>query len=408
MKSPLEHKRIVLGVSGSIACYKAVDLCSKLKQAGAEIDVILTHGASEFVTPLTFRSITHRPVITDTFDANSELSVEHVALAERADIVVIAPATAHTIAKLAQGMADDPLTTTVLATAAPVLVAPAMDAHMYEHPAVKANLETLKSRGVVIVGPERGRLASGLWGWGRLTEPTDLVGHICAVLGRKGDLANRTIVVSAGGTMEPIDPVRVISNRSSGKMGYAIAEAARDRGAHAVLITTPTTNALPNPPTVDMKVVESVAQMRDAVLAACEEADCLIMAAAVSDFRVEHASDQKIKKSDVGGSNAGGLTLHLVENADFFPEVPDSVIKVGFAAESQDLMTNAHKKIVKKGLEFIVANDITLEGAGFGVDTNKVTLLDKDGGILDLPMMTKYEVAHHILDKVVEVIKRRG
>lgn len=405
MKSPLEHKRIVLGVTGSIACYKAADLASKLTQAGAEVNVILTHGASQFVTPLTFRSITHRPVVTDVFDPNSEMSIEHVALAEAADIVIIAPATAHTIAKLAQGMADDPLTTTVLATAAPVLVAPAMDANMYENAAVKANVETLKSRGMTFVGPERGRLASGLWGWGRLTEPATLVGHICAVLGRKGDLANRTIVVSAGGTMEPIDPVRVITNRSSGKMGYAIAEAARDRGARAILVTTPTANALPIPPTVEAKVVESVAQMRDAVLSSCEEADVLIMAAAVSDFRLAEVADQKIKKTDERGS---GLTIHLVENADFFVEVPDSVVKIGFAAESQDLLQNAKKKILKKGLEFIVANDITLEGAGFGVDTNKVTLLDKDGSMVDLPLMTKYEVAHHILDKVVDVLKKRG
>ncbi|MBI2170563.1 MAG: bifunctional phosphopantothenoylcysteine decarboxylase/phosphopantothenate--cysteine ligase CoaBC [Chloroflexi bacterium] len=404
MKSALEHKHIVLGVTGSIACYKAVDLASKLVQAGAEVNVVLSHGATQFVTPLTFRSITHRPVVTDVFDPDSEMSIEHVALAERADIVVIAPATAHTIAKLAYGMADDPLTTTVLATAAPVMVAPAMDAHMYENPAVQANLDTLKGRGVTIVGPERGRLASGLWGWGRLVEPATLLGHISALLGKKGDLASHTIVVSAGGTMEPVDPVRVITNRSSGKMGYAIAEAARDRGARAILVTTPTANALPIPPTVEAKVVESVAQMRDAVLSACQEADVLIMAAAVSDYRVKQVSGQKIKKSDEGGTK--GLTLHLVENADFFVEVPSSVMKVGFAAESQDLLENAQKKILKKGLEFIVANDITMEGAGFGVDTNKVTILDKDGGVLDLPLMTKYEVAHHILDKVVEVFKK--
>ncbi|MBI4201751.1 MAG: bifunctional phosphopantothenoylcysteine decarboxylase/phosphopantothenate--cysteine ligase CoaBC [Chloroflexi bacterium] len=405
MKSPLEHKRIVLGVTGSIACYKAVDLASKLVQAGAEVNVILTHGAAQFLTPLTFRSITHRPVVTDTFDLNSELAIEHVALAESADIIVIAPATAHTLAKLAQGMADDPLTTTVLATAAPVLVAPAMDAHMYENPAVQANLATLKSRGVTIVGPERGRLASGLWGWGRLAEPATLVSYICTVLGKNGDLADRTIVVSAGGTVEPIDPVRVITNRSSGKMGYAIAEAARDRGARVILVTTPTASALPVPTTVEATVVETVAQMRDAILSSCEVADCLIMAAAVSDFRVANVSDQKIKKTEEGGT---GLTLTLLENPDFFVEVPNSVIKVGFAAESQDLMENAQKKIIKKGLEFIVANDITMEGAGFGVDTNKVTLLDKDGSTLDLPLMTKYEVAHHILDKVVGILKRRG
>ncbi|MBI4338370.1 MAG: bifunctional phosphopantothenoylcysteine decarboxylase/phosphopantothenate--cysteine ligase CoaBC [Chloroflexi bacterium] len=405
MKSALEGKRVVLGVTGSIACYKAVDLASKLVQVGASVDVIMTGAAAQFVTPLTFRSITHRPVVTDLFDPDSELSVEHVALAERADIVAIVPATAHTIAKLAHGLADDALTTTVLATAAPVLVAPAMDAHMYENAIVQANLEALKRRGIAIVGPERGRLASGLWGWGRLAEPATVVGHIAATLGRHGDLAGRTIVVSAGGTMEPIDPVRVITNRSSGKMGYAIAEAARDRGARIILVTTPTANALPVPACVEATVVESVAQMRDAVLSACAEADVLIMAAAVSDYRVAQIADQKIKKSDEGG--ASGLTLHLVENADFFPEVPESVMKVGFAAESQDILSNARKKIFSKGLEFIVANDITMEGAGFGVDTNKVTILDKEGGVLDLPLMTKYEVAHHILGKVAGALKRR-
>ena len=400
MKSPFENKSVVLGVTGSIACYKAVDLCSKLVQAGAEVDVVLSPAATRFINPITFSSITHRPVTTDLFEPESELSMDHVALSKRADIIVIAPATANTIAKLAHGLADDAITTTVLATAAPVLVAPAMDANMYENPAVQENLQTLRDWGVTIIGPEQGRLASGLVGWGRLVEPAQLIGHIAAVLGHDGDLVGRTIVVSAGGTVEPIDPVRVITNRSSGKQGYAIAEAARDRGASTILVTTPT--ALPDPTGIEIARVETVAQMRDAVLAACQQADVLIMAAAVSDYRPVEVSDHKIKKSESGN----GLAIQLTENDDFFLEVPDKVLKVGFAAESDDLLDNASKKLTAKRLALIAANDITAENAGFGVDTNKVTILDREGGMEDLPLMSKYEVAHRILDRVAKLLSK--
>ncbi len=400
MKSPFENKSVVLGVTGSIACYKAVDLCSKLVQAGAAVDVVLSPAAIRFINAITFGSITHRPVTTDLFEPESELSMDHVALAKRADIIVIAPATANTIAKLASGLADDAITTTILATAAPVLVAPAMDAHMYDNPAVQENLQKLRSRGVAIAGPEQGRLASGLVGWGRLVEPTQLMGHIAAALGHGGDLADRTIVVSAGGTVEPIDPVRVITNRSSGKQGYAIAEAARDRGAHTILVTTPT--ALPDPTGIEIARVETVAQMRDAVLTACQQADVLIMAAAVSDYRPVEVADRKIKKGDRGD----GLAIQLIENDDFFLEVSDSVLKVGFAAESDDLLDNASKKLSAKRLALIAANDITAANAGFGVDTNKVTILDKEGGMEDLPLMSKYEVAHRILDRVATLLNK--
>ena len=402
MKSAFENKSVVLGVTGSIACYKAVDLASKLAQAGALVDVILTRGAANFVTPLTFRSITHRPVVTDMFDADAELSVEHVALARRADIVVVAPATAHTIAKVAQGLADDMLTTTLLATAAPVVVAPAMDGHMYDNSATQENLERLKSRGITIVGPARGHLASGMEGAGRLVEPSEIMGHIAAALGRDGDLAGRTIVVSAGGTSEPIDPVRIITNRSSGKQGYAIAEAARDRGADVKLVTAAT--ALPSPPATEIFPVETVAQMREAVLNACQDADALIMAAAVSDYRPAETAEQKIKK----GAGSNGLTLRLAENPDFMLEVPDRVVKVGFAAESQDLLENARKKLISKGLALIAANDITATDSGFATDANKVTLLDREGGCEELPLISKYEVGHRILDRVVKVLKARG
>ena len=246
MQSALAGKNVVLGVTGSIACYKALDLASKLVQAGANVETILSYGATQFVTPLAFRSLTHRPVVTDTFDPNSEQSVEHVALARWADIVVIAPATVHCIAKLAAGLADDPLTTTVIATEAPLLIAPAMDANMYDHPATRENVARLQTRGVFFAGPAPGRLASGLMGVGRLVEPADLLGHIAAALGKRGDLAGRKVIVSAGGTQEAIDPVRVITNHSSGRMGYAVAEAARDRGAEVVLVAAPT--ALPDPP----------------------------------------------------------------------------------------------------------------------------------------------------------------
>ena len=402
MKTAYENKVVVLGVTGSIACYKAVDLASKLTQAGALVDVILTRGAAQFVTPLTFRSITHRPVATEMFDADSELSVEHVALARRADIVVVAPATAHTIAKMAHGLADDMLTTTLLATEAPVVVAPAMDANMNEHPAIRENLAALRDWGITIVGPVAGRLASGLWGSGRLVEPVELMGHIAAVLGKKGDLVGRTVVVSAGGTSEPIDPVRVVTNRSSGKQGYAIAETARDRGATVKLVAAPT--ALADPAAVEVIRTETVAQMRTAVLKACKRADVLVMAAAVSDFRPAETGQHKIKKAE----GDDGLSLRLVKNPDFLLEVPDSVIKVGFAAESRDLLENARQKLTGKRLDLIAANDITATDSGFGVDSNRVTILDSQGGTEEVPLCTKYEVGHRILDRVVALLNGKG
>jgi len=401
MKSAVDNKQVVLGITGSIACYKAVDLCSKLVQGGALVDVILSYGATQFVTPLTFRSITHRPVVTKVFDANSELSVEHVSLAQRADVVVVAPATANTIAKLALGLADDSLTTTILATAAPVVVAPAMDTGMYDNPVTQENLAKLKSRGVTIVGPGQGRLASGLLGWGRLLEPAELLGHIAAVLGRQGDLANRTVVVSAGGTLEAIDPVRVITNRSSGKMGYAIAEAARDRGAHTILVTASTT--LPDPPVVEVHHVESALEMRDAIASSSRNADALLMAAAVSDYRSVTTAEQKIKKG-----SEDTLTIELTKTPDILAETQGPKIKVGFAAETEDLIANARQKLASKNVDLFVANDVGAAGAGFGKDTNKVTILDRDGEAQDLPLMTKYEVAHRILDRVVELLKRKG
>ena len=401
MPGPLQGKHVVLGVTGSIACHKAVDLASKLTRADALVDVILTRGATNFVTPLAFRSITHRPVVVDIFDPQSELSIDHVALAERSEAVVVAAATAHTIAKLSWGLADDALTTTVLATRAPVIVCPAMDGHMFENAATQESLERLKGRGYTIAGPVEGRLASGLSGVGRMLEPVDILGHICQVLGRDGDLAGRKIVVSAGGTREAIDPVRYISNDSSGKMGCAIAEAARDRGATTVLVAAP--NSVPEPVGVEIVHVVNAQEMQDAVASQCQDAEALIMAAAVADWRAESASPQKLKKGE-----KKSWTLELTRTADILAEVQgESLVKVGFAAESEDLEANARAKLDAKGLDLIAANDITAEDSGFGSNTNRVLLLDRDGGVEQLGLMSKYEVAQRILDRVAALLAER-
>ena len=400
MQSALADKNIVLGATGSIACYKALDLASKLVQAGANVETILSYGATQFVTPLAFRSLTHRSVITDTFDANSEHSVEHVSLARWADIVVIAPATVHCIAKLAAGLADDPLTTTVVATEAPLLVAPAMDANMFDHPATQENVARLRNRGVFIAGPAPGRLASGLMGMGRLVEPADLLGHIAAALGKHGDLAGRRVVVSAGGTQEAIDPVRVITNHSSGRMGFAVAEAARDRGADVVLVTAPV--ALPDPPQIRVVPVRSAQDMCDVVLAEIVHADALIMAAAVADYRPSVAAEQKIKKTA-----ADEMTIELDKTTDILATARGDFVRVGFSAESENLETNAADKVRRKDLDLIVANDITEEGSGFGVDTNRVVLIDREMAVERLPLLTKYEVGHRILDRVAALLKAR-
>ncbi|GIS83283.1 MAG: peptidase ClpP [Dehalococcoidia bacterium] len=399
MSGPLVNKHIVLGVTGSIASYKAIDLASKLTQAGALVDTILTYGATQFITPLAFRSITHRDVITDLYDLDSEFSNEHVALARRADIVTIVPATVNCIAKLAWGMADDPLTTTVVATEAPLLIAPAMDGNMYSHPATQDNLQILERRGVVIVGPDQGYLASGLSGKGRLVDPTQLVGHIAAALGKKGDLSGKKIVISAGGTQEPIDPVRVITNNSSGKMGYAIAEAARDRGAEVILITAPTT--LSDPPSITVKNVTTAAEMCSLVLSEVTDSDALIMSAAVADYRPKTSAEQKIKKSD------SGLTIDLTKTEDILEKATGNFVKVGFSAESENLVSNATEKISRKSLDLIVANDITDPDSGFGKDTNKVVIIDDQLQAEHLPILTKYDVGNEILNRVLKVISTR-
>ena len=377
MKS-FEGKNILLGVSGSIAAYKAVDLASKLTQAGAAVDVLMTKSAEEFVTPLTFKSITHRLVISNLFNAEGLQGINHIELARKTDIFVIAPATANTIFKLAHGHADDTISVSSLATNAPILIAPAMDAGMWENAAVQTNVATLISRGFHIVGPNEGRLASGLSGNGRLSENHEILGTISQILGANGDLAGKKLVVSAGGTVEAIDPVRSITNRSSGKMGYAIAEAARDRGAIVHLVSAPTNLTLP----VGVMVtnVRTASEMGVAVLKECENADVLVMAAAVADFKPLQSKGQKIKRG-----NNKSLKLDLIENPDFFSKVPRKVLRVGFSAETENMLPNALEKLKAKELSLIVANDVSRNDIGFEVDTNQVTIINKEGATTDLP-----------------------
>jgi phosphopantothenoylcysteine decarboxylase/phosphopantothenate--cysteine ligase len=393
----LKNKTIVLGVSGGIAAYKAADLASKLTQAGAIVRVVMTWESTQLMQPLTFQALTGNPVVTDMFAPAPLSAITHVSLADEADIIVIVPATANIIAKMTAGIADDILTCTVLATIAPVVVAPAMHNNMYVNPVTQENIAKLKARGFTIIPAVHGRLASGSIGYGRLPEITEIMGIIQQALGKKGDLAGKSIVVTAGGTQEAIDPVRYISNRSSGKMGYALAEAARDRGAAVTLITTPT--ALSPVAGVEIVNVVNVKQMKDAVTRATAKSDALIMAAAVSDYTPKTVAAQKIKKV------AGGLTLELVKTPDILSEVKGKFVKVGIAAETQNLIANAKKKLESKGCDLFVANDVTLEGSGFGTDTNKVTIIKKDGKMEDLPLMSKREVADKILDAVVKILK---
>ena len=390
----LTGKTIVLGITGGIAAYKAADIASKLTQAGAKVEVVMTESATNFIAPLTLRSLTGLSVVTSMWEPTSEFSLEHISLAEAADVVVIAPATANIIAKLATGIADDILCCTVLATKAPVIVAPSMDANMFQNSITQENLAKLKTRGFTIVEPGYGYLASGKIGLGRLAETETIIGTIRQVLGRSGDLAGKHIVVTAGGTRESIDPVRYIGNRSSGKMGCAMAEAARDRGASVTLVTT-TSTFLPKPAGVEVIPVETAIQMRDAVAKAVALADALIMAAAVADYQPKKVAEAKIKKE------TPSLTLELVRTPDILTEVRGNFVKVGFAAESEDLVTNAKQKLEKKQLDLVVANDITDADSGFGTDTNKVTLISRDGKIENLPLLTKREVADRILDRVV-------
>ena len=389
-------KIIVLGITGSIAAYKAVEVASQLTQVGAIVNVIMTKEAVQFISPVTFRAITGRPVVTEMFDLATEFSIEHVSLAEAADIVVIAPATANIIAKMAAGIADDMLCCTVLATKAPVVIVPAMEANMYDNQITQDNLSKLEKRSFVTVSPAWGRLASGKEGLGRLADIDDIIGAICKVLGGNRDLAGKYIVVTAGGTQEPIDPARYISNRSSGKMGYALAEAARDRGAKVTLITAPTPLHVP----VGMETINvaTAQEMYQAVKNNISGADVLIMAAAVADYRPARAAREKIKKGEAG------LTLELELTQDILGSVEGNFIRVGFAAESSELVERAKQKLQEKKLDLIVANDITVAGSGFGADDNQVTIIDREGKIDSLPLLPKQEVADKILNRVITLL----
>jgi phosphopantothenoylcysteine decarboxylase/phosphopantothenate--cysteine ligase len=391
-------------VTGSIAAYKAADLASKLTQAGAQVDVILTGAAEKFITPLTFQSVTGRRAYTDRDLWGNEAHVLHVGLGHAADLLVIAPCTANTLARLAHGQADSLLAVTALAMRSPLLIAPAMDGGMYDHPATQENIEVLRMRGATFIGPAEGHLASGLSGVGRLLETTEIIGHIRVLLGQNGPLAGKKIVVTAGGTQEPLDPVRVLTNRSSGKQGYALAQTALDKGAQVTLITTPT--ALTPPTGARLVRVETAKEMLAAVLAACAHADALIMAAAVADFRPKDMARDKIKKE-------GGIPqIELEATEDILKAVATQRVTTrcprvvaGFAAESRDLLENAAHKLKSKGLDFIAANDISASGAGFAGETNRVTLLFADGREDSLPLMSKTEVSEIILDWVSKLLE---
>ena len=418
----LLNKRIIVGICGGIASYKAVDLVSKLQQAGALVDVILTEHAEDFVRPLTFSTMSHRPVYSNLWEASGRAAETHIALGEEAELLAIVPATANTIAKLAHGIADNMLTAVALATKAPLVLAPAMYRDMYMHPATQANLSLLRERGAWVVEPEAGRLASGALGTGRLPDTEVLLGAISKVLGRNGDLAGRRIVVTAGGTHEPLDPVRYIGNRSSGKMGFALAAEARDRGADVILISGPV--ALEAPYGVELRTVETTMQMRDAVHGALTNADALVMSAAVADFRPAAPATQKLKKDDAGAQQfdaQGGFSVYLARNPDILEELAGAsdgqdgqttnngsrrkrLVRVGFAAETNDIVFHARTKLVKKHLDLLVANDVSRADSGFGTETNKVVIFHATGEMEDLPVMPKAGVAVAIWDRIVPLL----
>ncbi len=403
--------RVALGVTGGVAAYKAAELVRRLQQDGLEVEVIMTRHAQEFITPLTFAALTGRKVITEMFSANDaapanvESAIEHIAVAQRIDALVIAPATANSIAKLAQGLANDFLSTLALATTAPVIIAPAMNVNMWEHPATQLNLETLRARRVRIVAPDEGYLACGMIGSGRLASVEAIAATVRDVLGIKHDLAAETVLITAGPTCEDVDPVRYLTNRSSGKMGYALADAARRRGARVILVSGPT--ALTAPDGVEFISVRTAAEMHRAVRDKLAETTAIIMAAAVADFRPANPAAAKIKRG------SGKLTLELESTPDILADVsrengsPSNAqsrrIIIGFAAETNDVVASARKKLMSKNADLIVANDVTEPGAGFDGDTNVVTLFSRDAEEVRLPKMTKFDVAGRVLDELVRL-----
>ena len=400
----LQGKKIVLGVTGGIAVYKAVDLVSRLRKAGCEVRVVMTEHAQQFVTPLTFKEISGNAVATSMWNANQEFNVEHIALANWADAFLVAPATANILAKMACGLADDLLSTTLLAAQAPIIVCPAMNTGMYQNPATQENIAKLQERGVTVMPPAVGHLACGTSGPGRLPEPQQIVEFMSAFFaGREGDLRGLRVLVTAAGTREPIDPVRYVGNRSSGKMGYAVAQMAAERGADVLLISGP--SALAAPPNVRVVNVETTNEMLEACLAAYGDVDIVIKAAAVADYRPRDVADQKIKKK-----TDDALTVVMDKNPDILKTLgakKEQQVLVGFAAETQNLLANAREKVVKKNLDMIVANDVTAAGAGFNSDTNIVKFLFANGDVRELEQMPKVDVANRILDEAIRIRNER-
>jgi phosphopantothenoylcysteine decarboxylase/phosphopantothenate--cysteine ligase len=402
MPNPIKDKTIVLGVTGSIAAYKAAEIASKLHQQGAKVPSILTEGALHFISPLTFQSVTGDKSYTEADLWGGEGHVTHIGLGRAADLLLIAPVSANTLARLAHGLGDNLLSVTALASHCPLVLAPAMDSGMYDHLATQENVEILRKRGAIFIGPESGHLASGLVGPGRMTEPLEIVSCVRWVLGKTGPLAGKEVIVTAGGTQEPIDPVRIITNRSSGKQGYAVAQAALDAGAHVKLITCPTNLAAPYG--AEVTKVQSAEEMYKAVLTSSADADVLIMAAAVADFRPTDVSEQKIKK------NRGGITsLALEPTTDILAAVAETRQQtgfphrvVGFAAETQSLLENAAEKMTRKQLDMIVANNVSAPQTGFEHDTNQATLLFPSHPAETLPLMSKAELADQIIARVIE------
>ena len=396
----LVDKKIALGVTGGIAAYKAAELVRELVRAKAQVYVIMTRSAQEFVTPLTFQTLSGNPVSTDLFSLIEESEIGHISLADRADLLVIAPATANMIGKIAGGIADDMLSTVVFATPAPVLLAPAMNVHMWENPICRENIQKLRARGYHFIDPEAGELACGYEGKGRLAEIPAITEEIRSLLTPQ-DFSDETVLVTAGPTEEDLDPVRFLSNHSSGKMGYALAKAARRRGAEVILVSGPT--SLSPPAKVKLVRVRSAVEMREAVFHHLEKASVLLMAAAVSDYRPKQAAAQKMKKT------AMSPVLELERNPDILWEAGETKgnrIFVGFAAETQNLLKSAKEKLAKKNLDLIVANDVSLPGAGFRVDTNIVKVIERSGKVEKLPLMSKEDLADRILERILTLKKK--
>ncbi|WP_226681209.1 bifunctional phosphopantothenoylcysteine decarboxylase/phosphopantothenate--cysteine ligase CoaBC [Sutcliffiella horikoshii] len=400
----MKNKKILLCVTGGIAVYKAVALTSKLVQQGAEVKVIMSQSACKFVTPLSFQALSRNEVFTDTFEEKNPAVISHIDLADWADVVLVAPATANVMGKLANGLADDMITTTLLASTAPVWIAPAMNVHMYDHPAVKHNMERLVSFGYRFIEPGEGFLACGYVGKGRLEEPETIVEGLKRYFQKQEEmtLTGKKVLVTAGPTVEKVDPVRFFTNRSTGKMGYAIAEAAASLGADVILVSGPTN--LPNPPKVQTIRVESAEEMFEAVMAHYEKTDVVIKSAAVADYRPKFVSDIKMKKQD------GDSVLELERTKDILKtlgERKEHQVLVGFAAETNNVEEYAKGKLAKKNLDYVVANNVTISGAGFGTDTNLVTIYKKDGTNISLPMMSKQDVAYALLEEVAKALEEK-